>query len=159
MSYASMKKADIQGGIMLLVTILLIGGFFLFAKTVPQLTYGPVEITGSTLAATPNSDLEVTVSGTFLKPSFVTIHQAMGTAPGDIVGTSNLIPAGTTDSIVVHLTKPMVYAGPYVALLHADNGDGAFVVKDDLPVTSDSKTVRADFNAPVTAPAVAPATK
>lgn len=146
-----MTKQDIQGGIMLLIGILAIGAFFFFAKEAPQLAFAPVEIAGSALVANPTSDMSVDVSGTFLKDSFVTIHQAMGEAPGEIIGTSRLIKAGSTETLSIPLTKPMVYAGPYLALLHVDNGDGTFAIKDDMPVTSGGKTVRADFTAPVTA--------
>ena len=149
-----MTKQDIQGGIILLVVILAIGGFFFFAKETPQLTFGPVEIAGSAIVAKPTSNMSVDVSGTFLKDSFVTIHQAMGEAPGEIIGTSQLIKAGSTEAFSIPLTKPMVYAGPYLALLHVDNGDGTFVIKDDMPVTSNGKTVRSDFTAPVTAPSI-----
>lgn len=143
-----MKKDDIFGGVILLIVIVAIGLFLYFAKSAPELSYGPVELTGSVLRATPNSTTEVTISGTLVKSGFVTIHQAMGTAPGEIVGTSGLIGAGTFSDVVIHLTKPMEYAGPYVALLHVDNGDGVFVVKDDMPVTSNGASVRADFNSP-----------
>ena len=144
-----MKKDDIVGGVILLVVILGMGLFFYFAQQAPQSSYGPVELAGSALRATPTSSLEVTVSGMLVEPGFITIHQAMGTAPGDIVGVSGLLPVGTLADTVIHLTKPMVYAGPYVALLHVDNDDGVFVVKDDMPVTNGGATVRADFNAPV----------
>lgn len=144
-----MKKDDIIGGVFLLIAILGMGVFLFFAQQSPQISYGPVEIVGSVIAAVPTSSLEVTVSGTIVRSGFITIHQAMGTAPGDIVGASSLLPAGTLADTVIHLTKPMVYAGPYVALLHVDNGDGMFVVKDDMPVTNGGATVRADFNAPV----------
>lgn len=148
-SFLSMKKDDMIGGVFLLIAILGMGAFLFFARQAPQTSYGPVEIVGSVIAAAPNSDLEVTVSGMIVKSGFITIHQAMGTAPGDIVGISGLLPAGTLADTVIHLTKPMVFAGPYVALLHVDNGDGTFVVKDDMPVTSSGATVRADFDAPV----------
>lgn len=144
-----MTKQDIQGGVILLIVILLIGGFFLFAKETPQLAYGPVEITGSVIVAKPTSNMNVDVSGAFIKDSFITIHQAMGEAPGEIIGISQLIKAGSTETFSIPLTKPMVYAGPYLALLHVDNSDGTFVVKDDMPVTSGGKTVRSDFTAPV----------
>ncbi len=147
-----MKKDDIIGGVFLLVAILGMGAFLFFAQQAPQTSYGPVEIAGSVVAAVPTSSLEVTVSGTIVKSGFITIHQAMGTAPGDIVGVSSLLPAGVLSDTVIHLTKPMVYAGPYVALLHVDNGDGTFVVNDDMPVTNSGATVRADFSAPVAAP-------
>lgn len=143
-----MKKDDIFGGVILFIVIAAIGLFLYFAKPAPELGYGPVELTGSTLQATPNSTTEVTISGALVKAGFVTIHQAMGAAPGEIVGVSGVIAAGMLADTVVYLTKPMEYAGPYVALLHVDNGDGVFVVKDDMPVTSNGASVRTDFNSP-----------
>lgn len=143
-----MRKDDIFGGVILCIVIAAIGLFLYFAKSAPELSYGPVELSGSVLQATPNSTTEVTISGTLVESGFVTIHQAMGTAPGEIVGTSGLIAAGAFSSVVIHLTKPMEYAGPYIALLHVDNGDGVFVVNDDMPVTSNGASVRADFDSP-----------
>ncbi len=141
-----MKKGDIFGGVILLIVIAMIGLFMYFAKSAPELSYGPVDLSGSVLQAIPDSTTEVTIGGTLVKSGFVTIHQAMGTAPGEIVGTSGLIAAGAFSDVVIHLTKPMEYAGPYIALLHVDNGDGVFVVNDDMPVTSNGASVRADFN-------------
>ena len=70
-----MKKDDYIGGALLLTAILGLGAFFLFAQNAPQLTYGPVEIAGSTIAAVASGDGEVEVIATLIRPGFVTVHQ------------------------------------------------------------------------------------
>ncbi len=145
-----MKKDDLTGLVMVLIAIGLMAGFFIFAKNVPQLTYGPVEVAGSSLSVSSvPSDMEVDVETTVIKPGFITIHESIGGAPGPMVGTSSVIATGSNQSIKVSLSKPMTPLMPYIALMHVDNGDGEFVGLDDAPVMSDGKSVRADFTSPV----------
>lgn len=140
-----MKKDDIIGGVMLLIVILAVGAFFLFAKQAPELAYGPVEIAGSTIVASASGDGEVEVTATLIEPGFVTIHQSLGGAPGPIIGSSGYIEAGSDVPMTLILSELMEPGTTYIALLHVDNGDGTFVVKDDMPVTSGGVSVRADF--------------
>lgn len=143
-----MKKDDIVGGVLLLVAILGLGAFFLFAQNAPQLTYGPVEIAGSTIAAAASGDGEVEVTATLVEPGFVTIHQSIGGAPGPIIGSSGYIESGTDVAMTLILSELMETGTTYVALLHVDNGDKRFVTEDDMPVTSGGTSVRADFIGP-----------
>lgn len=144
-----MKKDDVIGGVMLLVVILVAGAFFFFAKQAPELAYGPVEVAGTSLAFdSVVSDMTVTFSPTVVQVGYITVHESIGGAPGPIVGTSQLLSPGSATSVTVDLVKPMTPSMPYVALMHVDNGDGTFVVKDDMPVTSGGASVRADFTSP-----------
>ena len=83
-----MKKDDIFGGVILLIVILGIGMFLYLAKSAPELSYGPVEIAGSAIAATAPGDGEVDIVVTLIKPGFITIHRTIGSAPGPIIGSS-----------------------------------------------------------------------
>lgn len=143
-----MKKDDIIGGVLLLVAILGLGAFFLFARNAPQLSYGPVEIAGSTIVASAAGDGEVDVTATLVKPGFVTIHQSIGGAPGPIIGSSGYIEAGTDVAMTLILTELMEPGMTYIALLHVDNGDQRFATAEDMPVTSGGVSVRADFVGP-----------
>lgn len=143
-----MKKDDIIGGVFLLVAILGLGAFFLFAKNAPQLSYGPVEIAGSTIAAIAAGDGEAEVTATLVEPGFVTIHRSIGGAPGPIIGSSGYIEAGTDVTMTLVLSELMETGTTYIALLHVDNGDKRFVTEDDMPVTSSGASVRADFIGP-----------
>jgi hypothetical protein len=143
-----MKKDDIIGGVFLMVALLGLGSFFLFAKSGPELSYGPVEVTGSALAAVASGENAVDVTATLIEPGFVTIHQSIGGAPGPIIGSSKYMDVGVDVSTVIALTEAMDAGIPYIALLHVDNGDERFVVSEDKPVTSGGVSVRADFVLP-----------
>ncbi len=143
-----MKKDDIVGGVLLLIAILGIGTFFFFAKPAPELSYGPIEVAGSSIAATAVGDAEVDIIAAVQRSGFVSIHESVGGAPGPIIGYSGLISVGSNVSVTILTSQLMTPGLPYVALLHVDNGDGTFIIKDDMPVTSNGVSVRADFNAP-----------
>lgn len=140
-----MKKDDIFGGVILLIVIAAIGSFLYFAKSAPELSYGPVEVAGSKIAAAAPGDGEVDITATLIKPGFITIHKSMGGAPGPIIGSSGLIAVGE-NTLVTILTSELMETGlTYVALLHVDNGDEKLVISQDMPVTSSGASVRADF--------------
>lgn len=140
-----MKKDDVIGGVLVLAVLAGLGAFFLFAQNGPELSYLPVELPGSALEVVPEGDGEVGVTVTLVQPGFVTIHQSIGGAPGPIIGVSGVLAPGQDVSATIGLTEALLTNLSYVGLLHVDNGDGKFVVKDDLPVTSEGKSVRADF--------------
>ena len=140
-----MKKDDIFGGVILLIVITVIGLFLYFAKPAPELAYAPVEIAGSLIAAMAPGDGEVDITATLVKPGFVTIHKSIGGAPGPIIGSTGLIAAGQNSSVTILTSELMEVGLTYVALLHVDNGDGKFVISQDMPVTSGGESVRADF--------------
>lgn len=140
-----MKKDDIFGGVILLVVIAAIGAFFYFAQPAPELAYAPVEIPGSSIGAVAPGDGEVDITATLIQSGFVTIHKSMGDAPGPIIGSSGLIAVGENTPVTI-LTSELMEAGlTYVALLHVDNGDEKLVISQDMPVTSNGVSVRADF--------------
>ncbi len=143
-----MKKDDIIGGAFLLTAILGLGAFFLFAENGSELAYGPVEIPGSTIAATASGDGEVEAIVTLIEPGFVTIHQSIGGAPGPILGTSGYLETGADVGVTLMLSELMEAGTTYVALLHVDDGDERFAASEDMPVTSGGTSVRADFISP-----------
>lgn len=143
-----MKRDDYIGGALLLTAILGLGAFFLFANNAPQLTYGPVEIAGSAIAATASGDGEVEVTATLIEPGFVTVHQSIGGAPGPIIGSSAYIEAGSDVEMTVLLSELMEAGTTYIALLHVDDGDERLNTAEDMPVTNGGASVRADFIGP-----------
>lgn len=137
-----MKKGD---AIFLAIMVLLVAGLgalFAFAPKSP--VYAPVELTGSTMTATSTADYRVDAWVTLKQPGFVTIHESIGGAPGPVAATSMYL---ETTSVVssIAVDPPLNVGAPYVALLHVDNGDGVFVMEEDLPVMSDGRVVRSDF--------------
>lgn len=143
-----MKKDDIFGGVILLIVIVMIGLFLYFAKSAPELSYGPVEIPGSALSVTTPAEYETKILATLVKPGFVTLHRSIGGAPGPIVGVSNFLNSGENIDVNIKLTAEMTKDEQFVLLLHVDNGDETFVVADDMPVTSNGESVRANFVSP-----------
>ena len=143
-----MKKDDLIGGAMLLGILLIIGAFFVFAPEGKELSYGPVEVAGSAILATAPSDGEVDVTAMIVKPGFITVHKSIGGAPGPVIGSSGYLDVGANQQVTMMTTELMDPATPYVALLHVDNGDRRFVAVEDMPVTSNGASVRADFTSP-----------
>lgn len=143
-----MKKDDIFGGVILLIVIAAIGLFLYFAKSAPELNYGPVEIPGSAIMGVTTMDGYVQVTVATKKPGYITLHRSIGGAPGSIVGISGLVSIG--DDWIVPITPSEILEKglTYIALLHVDNGDGIFRVNDDMPVVSNDVSVRSDFVAP-----------
>lgn len=68
------------------------------------------------------------------KPGFVVIHEDDGGAPGAILGASELLPAGETESPAPILLSRLTNDGEIIyAMLHVDNGDGKFDTANDKP--------------------------
>ncbi len=143
-----MKKDDIFGGIILIIVIAAIGVFLYFAKSAPELSYGPVEVVGSAISVTTPTKYETKILVTIVKPGFVTLHRSVGSAPGPMIGVSDLLNIGENVEVDIKLSDEMTEGEPFVLLLHVDDGDGMFVVTDDMPVKSNGDIVRADFISP-----------
>ncbi|HCC83569.1 TPA: hypothetical protein DEP96_01850 [Candidatus Uhrbacteria bacterium] len=146
------KKADLVVLAVILVVIAGLGALFFAAPTAPVgLGYVPVDVPGSTLAITPgaswaNMQLFTVNLG---KGGFITIHDAIGSAPGPIIATSGYLDPGLHDGTGVRLNTPLDPTKSYIALLHVDNGDQLFNVTDDLPVSVDGTVLRVDFQSDV----------
>ena len=69
------------------------------------------------------------------KSGFVVIHEDVTDAPGIILGISSLIPAGEMKNLPsIMLSRAIVDGELIYAMLHFDNGDGIFDVRNDKPV-------------------------
>lgn len=125
------------------------GALIAFAPKSSGLAYAPVEVTGS-LMGTVNveSMTSVQLAFTLKKPGFITLHEAVGDAPGPVIFTSPYMDEYSTSARFA-LTTPLLAGMSYVALLHVDNGDQTFVIAEDLPVMSNGAVVRQDFIAVV----------
>ncbi len=147
------KKSDIIVLVVILACIAGLGALF-FAAPPAKPDYVPVDAPGSTLAITPGASWAnmqlFTVN--LVKGGFITIHDAIGKAPGPIVATSGYLDPGLHDGTGVRLTTPLDPTKDYIALLHADNGDQVFTVADDLPVSVDGTVLRLDFQSDVNSP-------
>jgi hypothetical protein len=67
-------------------------------------------------------------------PGFVTLHSNDEGELGDVVGTSTLLGIGTSERIIVSLSRTMAEGETYYVALFHDNGDGVFTLATDAPV-------------------------
>lgn len=134
--------------IILLVILALVGiGLLMFwSPEASNRAYGPVDVGGGELQVGEQANLDrVELTATLAAPGWITIHQAMGSAPAQIIGTSEYLPVGNYLGLTIDLDEPMLPGYKYIALLHVDDGDQEFESHFDLPVETEGNVVRADF--------------
>lgn len=68
------------------------------------------------------------------KPGFLVIHEDKGGNPGDIIGSSQLLPIGQTQNLLPITLSIVILDGQTIyAMLHIDNGDSIFKEGEDKP--------------------------
>lgn len=141
-----MQKGDWIGLGMTGVAIAIFGALLWSAPEAPEVDFGPVDVGGGAVSI-PAQTLAgaVTFSAELAKPGFVSIHESVGPAPGEVIGVSSLLPEGATTDATISLSTEMIPGLTYIALLHVDNGDGMYRTDDDMPVKTDGSVVRVDF--------------
>lgn len=94
---------------------------------------------------TPASTAVVDVV-TLQKPGFVAIVENVDGQPGQILGTSSLLPAGTHQNITIALARKTVSGESLFAQVYEDNGDGLFQSDKDQTVKDESgRALKAQF--------------
>jgi len=139
-----MQKGDLVGLIIVVTILVSIAAFLVFAPKAPKVTYTPVEITGSSvvLSDTQAVGRSVLVSVEVKQRGFVTIHQAIGDAPGPVIGQSPLLDPGSYAELSVEATEILQPPGQYFILLFVDDGDGVYEAGVDLPVMSEGQVIK-----------------
>lgn len=133
----------------IIVAVLLIGiGLFLaLAPEATKVVYAPVEITGSAIThVTGIAPESVDVTVDIKQPGFIGVHQAIGDAPGPIIGQSALLAIGSNLYVTIRTIEPIQPTGEYFALMFVDDGDGVFEAGIDLPVMSNGQVVKLKFS-------------
>ena len=70
----------------------------------------------------------------FEKPGFVVIHEDSADKPGNILGTSGILPAGETKNLApITLSRTTKDGETLYAMLHFDDGNGVFDLAKDKP--------------------------
>ena len=137
-----MQKGDYIG-LAIVITILVgIGLFFAYAPKAPVVVYSPVEITGSSVTVNPETtERSIQVSAEIKQPGFVTVHEAIGEAPGPVIGQTPLLTVGSHPNLTIETTglEPLY---DYFILLFVDDGDGIYEAGIDLPVMSDGQVIK-----------------
>lgn len=136
-----MKRGDFEG-------FLYLGGmlaaFLGIVFLVPRGTHVqqdiiPLDMPTAALAVEAVVDAGLSISYTVERDGFVSVHRAMGDAPGEILGQMR-VEKGTGE-----VTVPTADAvGPVTVLFFADDGDGVFALGVDRPVVRDGVSVRTE---------------
>jgi hypothetical protein len=138
-----MHKGDIPGAVIIVGLIIGIVVFFTFASQTPVRVYAPVEIPGNSLLVSQSADGDVmTVTAILKQASFVTVHQAIGDAPGPLIGQSDLLQPGTYTDVTLKMFGTLLPASDYYFLVFVDDGNGVYDPGIDLPVMSDGQVIK-----------------
>lgn len=87
----------------------------------------------------------VLASYTVPSTSWVVVHEDRAGKPGNVLGARRvMMGSGSTE---VMLLRDTVAGGKYYAMLHADDGDGMFDLKKDMPIMNAGAPVMAMFKA------------
>lgn len=107
----------------------------------------PSALTESVSVSNQSAGITVSVdSVTLAASSWVAIHENEGGQPGNILGAQRFDAGEHTGT--VDLLRGTVPGGLYFAMIHRDNGDGAFSPASDVPVSgSDGNIIMATFAA------------
>lgn len=138
---------------MSVAVLAIIGLCYLFfvaeqAPRTDELGYVPVEVDGAQLLEAYAPSLEaMNVVVDIPVPTFVTVHEAIGAAPGPIIGQSGYMEPGKRMTSMA--MRPLLTPGKtYIVLVHKDDGDSIFDIEKDLPVMNAGAVLRADVVAP-----------
>lgn len=135
------------GGLLITIVIVLLLGAFLFFAPEKPLPYAPVDVGGGSIDVQDQGNLDyATLAAELAAPGFITIHQALGEAPGPVVGVSDYLEVGVYDEINIQIPEAMTPGLTYITLLHADDGDSIFDIQKDMPVMVDEEVVRPSFD-------------
>ncbi len=138
---------DVVTIIAIVIALTAIGAYFKFAPKVDiDLGYRPIEVEGSLIEVQNQKDLDVVILNAKLNmPGFITVHRSLSGAPGEVMGISEYMDVGEYEDYKINLSQEMFYGYRYITLLHVDDGDGVFIMDNDLPVMSNGNVVRPDF--------------
>ena len=137
-----MKRGDIVGLIIVLGMLSGVAALFVFAPQRAEVSFAPVEVSGSALVFIEAHDSGVVVDAVLGKPGFVTVHELVGKAPGAIVGVSDFLDVGIYQALFVFTSDNMRLSGDYVMLMVADDGDGVYEPGVDRPVMVNGEVIR-----------------
>ena len=138
-----MQKGDVFGVVIVVALLVGVGAFFAYAPKASRVVYAPTEIAGSSLTLlTQTEERSVLVAAEVKQVGFVTVHQAIGDAPGPVIGQSPLLAVGSHPELSLETTEPLRPPNDYFVLLFVDDGDGVFEAGIDLPVMSEGQVVK-----------------
>jgi len=69
---------------------------------------------------------------------YLVIHMEKDGKPGEIIGVSDLLPAGIRENFLIKVDEEVVEGDMLFAMIHTDDGDGIFDVSLDVPFIDDN---------------------
>lgn len=133
------------GTLISLFLLILLGLLFLLApKETPP--YAPVDVGGGAIIVGDQPFIDIVIlDAELITPGFITVHKAIGDAPGAVIGESKYLETGVYANMQIVLLEMMIPGETYITLLHTDDGDQVFDIQRDLPVMVDGQVVRPSF--------------
>lgn len=141
-------KNDILG---VIIVVILLACFGLFLSKSPEEApgFGQTELAGGSIEVVePTDTTQVTVKTEFFASGFLTVHESMGSAPGNTIGVSRYIEPAMYNQLTIFTDTEMIPGNNYIILMHVDDGDKSFDLRADTAVTVNGEVVRADFEVP-----------
>lgn len=141
---------------LLILLLLILGGAWVYrnyfpgrsiVSDIPQIGEVPV------YAADQRPDSFVNINfATLTKAGFVVIQENGDGKPGEIIGNSRMLSAGTTENIMISVVRPTVHGESLFAVIYEDSGDGIFSPGLDVPFKDDDGDIIFDqFNIDINA--------
>lgn len=72
---------------------------------------------------------------------FIVVHKDSSGAPGQVIGTSNLLEPGDYSGIEIDLSEKIESGDKLYAMIRQDNGDGVFNSQEDNPITNEEDNI------------------
>ncbi|MBT3231084.1 hypothetical protein HN358_04900 [Candidatus Uhrbacteria bacterium] len=139
-------KKEYWSLILIIIILAIIGTYFITSEEyVPN--FGPVEIESGSITVDDQYELDqVYLEVESSEPGFVAIYGSMGEAPGETIGVSDYFIEGE-HQITIALDKIMIPGLTYITILHVDDGDDRFSLRDDHAAMVEGEVVRPSFDA------------
>lgn len=144
---ARLKSGDWAGLIAVLVVIGGLAAFFVWAPSQDsRAIYTPVNYDGSQVTVLSSTGNEFRADVMQKTSGFITIHEAIGEAPGPLIGVSDLLAAdGALQTVNIKTTKELEDGVAYFSLMIEDDGDGVFEPGVDRPISSTGEVIKVRF--------------
>ena len=139
-------------GLVALVVLAIIGAIYYFVvlnksfkeardlnapSVVETMESGEVENTNNAIAVTDYTPGNVAIIDLVAldEPGFANVHEDNNGKPGEVLGVSEFFEPGEYESVGIELDRASEEGETLYAMVYHDDGDGEFLVGEDLPAT------------------------
>jgi len=126
-------------GIIVVVVVIAAIGSFIFVKKQVVDTTAPLLVGNNAIyVSDAKPATNVRVGFVILAGGgYVVVHQDSEGKPGAIIGNSDALPQGESRDFEITLSRESIDGETLYAMLHSENGDGAFNPAEDTPIKDD----------------------